>query len=174
VGSVRVVRVLPVALFQYSWASDERPTADASYIYVEDDSSSADTLDVCCGGCSWTNDLWLAGSKFEWKMNTDNFKGNARRGIGYGAPVCAFAVRGFSDGNDGCSLGPLEDYVTVNFNSRAAYSMSTLAHEVAHACNLWHVSDQGNLMNKSKAARGPNLDQWQKALVRASRHVTYF
>jgi hypothetical protein len=105
---------------------------------------------------------------------------NGRRFIGYGAPVIAFAVRSFKDGNEGCSLGPLQDYVTVDFSKPA----SVLAHELGHACGLLHDEDWPlstyqsggmiTLMKKYSNDRPASLTRAQKAWVRASRHVSFF
>jgi len=89
-------------------------------------------------------------------------------------------VRSFAGTYDGCSLGPLTDYVLVEFTGAAtdtaagqpANSSSILPHEMGHACNLWHVSPS-NLMQPDNP-RATNLSWWQIALIRASRHVTYF
>jgi predicted Zn-dependent protease len=84
----------------------------------------------------------------------------------------AFAVRRFKTQNDGCSLGPLTDYVTVAFKESIT---RTLAHELGHACNLWHYDDPDNLMTPGRSGGvGYSLSRVQKALVRMSRHVTYF
>jgi hypothetical protein len=88
--------------------------------------------------------------------------------LGYGAPVIGFAVRKFEPSTSaGCSVGPLADYVTVDF---ARADASTLAHEIGHACNLSHT--EAGLM-KGSAPRDAHLSDWQKIKFRASRHVTY-
>jgi hypothetical protein len=112
-------------------------------------------------------------------MMKEAFWDSAKRLTGIGAPVYAFAVRTFTDGKRGCSLGLLGDYVTVNFNPTDDPKMTTLAHEVAHACGLnplpvhTHSDDPNNLM-WPYAPHQPNLDQFQVAWLRASRHVTFF
>ena len=66
------------------------------------------------------------------------------------------------------SDGGFADYVTVDF---AKGANSTLAHELAHACNLTHT-DEG-LMGPP-AGRTPHLSPWQITKLRMSRHVVYF
>jgi hypothetical protein len=122
-------------------------------------------------------------------MIRHSFWGNGRRLLGYGAPVVAFTVKSI-EGSLGCSLGPLTDWVVVQFDDSnrdipdaelssddklgsSSGSISTLTHEVGHACNLWHVDDDSNLMH-TPPPRQSHLEVWQRVLVRASRHVTYF
>lgn len=164
------VRLLPAARFHYSTAFDPLPTATEKYVVVEAGPSDSDTLDVFCGGTAGLDDLGTVGMKFNWKMARYCFNGGFRRLAGYGAPVAAFAVRSFKDGHWGCSLGPLVDYVTVQFNKE---SPRGLAHEVAHACSLWHKDNKRNLMYPDPD-RGETLTRLQKAVLRASPHVTFF
>jgi len=85
-------------------------------------------------------------------------------------PVTAFVVIDIK-GASGCSLGPISDYVTLN--THGARDPSTLAHEIAHSCGLWHLDDKSNLMWRS-GTRGEEVKWWQKNLFRSSRHVTYW
>ena len=85
-------------------------------------------------------------------------------------PVTAFVVIDII-GATGCSLGPLTDYITLDRDG--AKSNSTLVHEIAHACGLWHVSERANLLYRNKN-RGDEVKWWQKNLFRGSRHVTYW
>lgn len=84
-------------------------------------------------------------------------------------PITVFVVRDV-DGKQGCSLGPLTDYVTVDL--AGVKTDSLMAHEIGHACGLWHLDDSGNLMF-ADSARGDNVRWWQKNLFRSSRHVSY-
>ena len=85
-------------------------------------------------------------------------------------PVTAFVVIDIA-GAIGCSLGPLTDYITLD--QRGARNDSTLVHEIAHACGLWHVKAGSNLLFRNKS-RGDNVNWWQKCIFRSSRHVTYW
>src|SRR5215203_4145393 len=85
-------------------------------------------------------------------------------------PVTAFVVLDI-DHASGCSLGPLTDYVTLDPDG--AKNASTLAHEIAHACGLWHVPSKSNLLWRTYN-RGDEIKWWQKNIFRSSRHVTYW
>ena len=85
-------------------------------------------------------------------------------------PVTTFVVIDIA-GASGCSLGPLTDYITLDIGG--ARSNSTLVHEIAHACGLWHVSERTNLLYKNQS-RGDEVKWWQKNLFRSSRHITYW
>lgn len=85
-------------------------------------------------------------------------------------PVSVFVVKSIK-GATGCSLGPMTDYITLDpFGAKDA---TTLAHELAHACGLWHLNDRSNLLwNRNN--RGDKIRWWQKNIFRGSRHVTYW
>ena len=85
-------------------------------------------------------------------------------------PVTAFVVLDI-DHATGCSLGPLTDYVTLDPDG--AKNASTLAHEIAHACGLWHLGSKSNLLWRT-FSRGDQVKWWQKNIFRSSRHVTYW
>lgn len=167
------VRLVPVGPFQYTSKFADTPTASLAFVTTETDNSDSSTLDVNCDLDGWADDFLTTGSNFELKMSRDGFWGNTRRITGYGAPVCVFAVRSFNDDDDGCSLGPLSNYVTVNFNDSGDSTFSTMAHELGHACTLFHVSDPTNLMIHTEP-HPSFLDGGQVFLLRTSRHVTFF
>jgi hypothetical protein len=154
------------------------PAVGDNYVHVADWTSGSDTLDVCSEACAFGADLTGPGSTFTKFMMKESFWESGRRLLGLGAPVYVFAVRRFTDGKRGCSLGLLSDYVLVNFNTGDDAQMTTLAHEVAHACGLnpmpfhTHSDDPSNLMWPN-APHKANLDQFQIAWLRASRHVTF-
>ena len=85
-------------------------------------------------------------------------------------PVTAFVVMDIK-GASGCSLGPISDYVTLD--SLGAKNDSILAHEIAHACGLWHLNETPNLMWRTRQ-RGDEVKWWQKNIFRSSRHTTYW
>jgi hypothetical protein len=85
-------------------------------------------------------------------------------------PVTIFIVRSVKD-KVGCSVGPLADWVVVD-SSVGVSSGNTLAHEVGHACNLWHVGDTSKLMYEN-TSRGNGFYWWQKNLARSCRHIYY-
>lgn len=85
-------------------------------------------------------------------------------------PVTVFIVKDIK-GATGCSLGPITDHITLDHD--AAKDTSILGHELAHACGLWHLNDQTNLLwNRNN--RGDKIRWWQKNVFRSSRHVTYW
>jgi hypothetical protein len=138
-------------------------------------------------------DLIDAGPAFNDMMRKACFGANGLRLIGFGAPVTVFAVRSFKDGKVGCAVPIFTDYVTVLFNPPTFQTwlsddetergevtrISTLAHELAHSCNLPHFNDPENLLNDSATPGLPftqrsKLTNFQKAVLRNSRHVTFF
>ena len=123
-------------------------------------------LDVRCTDGAWRDDLGQAGAFFRSLMASTPV-GTL---TGYGQPVTVFVVRSMTTHN-GCSLGAAADYVTVEAKSlRTARRL--LAHEVAHACGLWHSQRPNNLMLPQ--GPGEDLTHMQAAVLRSSRHVTYF
>lgn len=122
-------------------------------------------LDVSCDAAAWGEDLWLTGGWFEVTANDTCFEGTGRRLIGWASPITVFAVREVG-GKLGCSLGPFSDYVTVEGRNAIC-----IAHEIGHACGLWHNDGSNNLMNA--ACGGTTLKKWQRVILRGSRHVTY-
>jgi hypothetical protein len=85
-------------------------------------------------------------------------------------PITAFVVDDVI-GKQGCSLGPLSDYVTLDL--AGVKNASLLAHEIGHSCSLWHSGTQSNLM-WSDSNRGDGAKWFQKNLLRSSRHVMYW
>ncbi|SFK27024.1 hypothetical protein [Lysobacter sp. cf310] len=137
-----------------------------------------DALDVHSeAGAIW-EELWLPGGYYEAAATANCTEESFLRLIGLGGPVIAFVVRSIEGGPTGCSLGPLTDYITVE---RACFvgagaDPTVLAHELAHACSLGHVSDPTNLMFGSSGVgqlRGTALSPLQSTLLRNNRHVTY-
>lgn len=133
-------------------------------IYTVDKPAPECALDVDCGTGAWGDDLWLPGGYFERQLKRCALGGLGRL-IGYGAPVAVFAVRDVKD-KQGCSLGPLSNYVTVEGSSPICF-----AHEISHTLGLWHVDESNNLANPS--CGGKKLKKWQRMIIRNSRHVTY-
>lgn len=188
------IRVMPTNLFMYRSAFSDDNYSLEDFVITDYGVSSNRLLDVCCDECAGGDDLTSIGTDFNMMMIRLGFSTNARRFIGYGAPIIAFAVRSYTDGKAGCSLGPLTDYVTVKFNETQSGGMypggvflpmneltadksidavSDLAHEVAHCCNLPHYEGVSNNLMNPGPPRSGHLTVWQKILIRSSRHVTY-
>jgi hypothetical protein len=183
-------RIIPIRYAQYHSAFEDREVATDDYI-IQGRPVSSRLLDLCCEACMFGKGLGTVGADLNQEMIFYSFWGGGRRLIGYGAPIVAFTTRRFEDGAVGCSLGPLTDWVTVEFQDSEGElapalltstvrlgRVSTLAHEIAHACNLiWHGSSSNRLMTPLKSTpagtRICRLTRWEKAVFRASRHVTY-
>jgi hypothetical protein len=103
----------------------------------------------------------------EFKIAGNFFASN---GSGIFYPVTVFVVIKIKEAT-GCSLGPISDYVTVDM--AAAKQTSVLAHELAHACGLWHINERSNLLYPY-SNRENEIRWWQKNIFRSSRHVTYW
>jgi hypothetical protein len=174
------IRVLPFKVFDYTTPASGDEQASDDYVTTLSANSTGETLDVDCGAADFTANLGFAGAQFQNMITLSSFWSNWQRLIGYGDPIFAFSVRSFSGSYDGCSMGPLTDYILVEFKGAAtdtavgtpANTSSILPHEMGHCCNLWHVGSP-NLMQPDNP-RATNLSWWQIVLIRASRHVTYF
>jgi hypothetical protein len=76
-------------------------------------------------------------------------------------------IRNIIEGDDiGCHI-PGTDYVIIDQSANGL----TLAHEIGHAGDLWHVSEEQNLMNHFTA--GEEVHSWQACIFRRSRFVVY-
>ena len=111
---------------------------------------------------------WNAGAiSEEFKVAGSFFSSNLSGPI---YPVTAFVVIDIS-GKDGCCIGPVTDYLTLDPNGVRIFT--TFAHEIGHSCGLWHIRKRSNLMWPHRD-RGDEVSWWQKNLFRSSRHVTYW
>lgn len=97
-----------------------------------------------------------------------------------GSPVTVVVVRSIAGNTTGCSLGVSADWVITQAalydrGNPNTYDETVLAHELGHALNLPHHRDRGNLMFPESSPpggiRGTSLHRWQRALIRANRHV---
>jgi len=100
-------------------------------------------------------------------------------------PITVFVVADVGNGNGGYSMGPLTDYVLIDpalikrtggvFGVFNEPDLPGTAHEIGHACNLFHVGSKTNLMyGDSDERQDTNLSWYQKNLFRSSRHVVYW
>ena len=99
-------------------------------------------------------------------------------------PITVFVVADVGNGKGGYSLGPLTDYVTIDPSLIKATAsgpvlnqpdLTGTAHEIGHACDLFHVGSKTNLMyGDSDQREDTQLSWYQKNLFRSSRHVLYW
>ena len=136
-------------------------------IHTLDDPAPGHALDVRCGADAWGEDLWITGAYFDFQSSLHCITGAVSRIVGYGGQISVFVLRDIPGTTAGCSLGPLSDYVTIEGARGICF-----AHELAHACGLWHHGPTTNLANNT--CGGTDLKWWQRVIVRNSRHVTYF
>ncbi|RDY59379.1 hypothetical protein [Flagellimonas nanhaiensis] len=167
------VRVIPCSLFNAKNPFQDDVAADDGYIHINTTISRDELLDLQCGAGAWGEDLGFKGTDLNMMMSRLCFCGNARRLLGYGSPVTVFVVRSIDGSSStGCSLGPLADYVTVVGTETT--DKTTIAHEVGHACGLWHVGTLRNLMYEFDSNDRREMSTFQEMNFRNSRHVTYF
>jgi hypothetical protein len=161
------VKLIPVPPIVYDADQDGRSEASAEWVLTDPRPATKAMLDVHCNATAFSEDLWVTGALYQILTVRNFLYTNFRRLLGYGSAVICIVVRDI-DRHGGCSVGPLSDYVTLAHN--VPYC---LAHELGHACNLLHQPELvDNLMHPvcGKTA----LTEWQIALLRASRHVTFF
>lgn len=131
---------------------------EAPIVEVISTPAPAAALDVHCDASGWGEEFGEAGEYFAGHL----------AGLVY--RITVFVVRDIAD-KEGCSLGPLTDYITLDPDG--VKSENTLAHEIGHSCGLWHSGSQSNLMWPDDN-RGDGVKWFQKHLFRSSRHVTYW
>jgi hypothetical protein len=130
-------------------------------------SCSAFGEDILAG---WADDLGGAGGIYELLSSRYCFESSFARLSGIASPLVVFVVEDV-EGAQGCSLGPLTDYVVIEGDAIVADDdRFALAHEIGHACGLVHHSDTDNLMHNPNA--GPNLTETQADNVRRSPYAT--
>lgn len=171
------VQIVNSAPLQFSSGlSFDAVRADASWVQIAPGRSAADRLDSSCDEVAFGEDLTNVGSAHQFDGATKCFFGNWRSVVGLGTPVTVLVVRSITRPRvfSGCCIW-VSNYLTLS----GAFIPSgrpnfTLAHELGHACNLWHLVDPPNLMDvTSTGPAGSLLRFWQEVLVRASRHVSY-
>lgn len=167
------VRVMLGEPFHYTTGFDNSETATTDWIHVPTDPSATRILDLGDEAATAAADLTAAGSDYNKIAILNCFYGTWRKVVGYGAPITVFVIRSLQQGV-GRSLGPLTDYIVIGGAQIPGPDITDVAHEIGHACNhLGHAGDGTNLMN-GNSPRGTSLSWWQVALVRSSRHVSYF
>lgn len=146
-----------------------KPDSNSDMITVVEPAAPDYALRVGCNSRAYREGLGDTGRYFEAATR----RLHAGSGTRAPDPLTVFIVEDI-EGKSGCSLGPLADYVTVDLSGlvdrgRFGHPPWALAHEIGHACNLWHYGD--NLMRPHPEGRKDYLKRWQRALFRASGHV---
>lgn len=131
---------------------------------IEDPAPSA-ALNVKCDSGALKEEFGSAGEYF-----AKHLAGWNAIPISLTFPITAFVVKDIK-GKEGCSLGPLSDYITLD--PPGVKSQNTLVHEIGHSCSLWHSGSKSNLMWPDDD-RGDGVKWFQKNLLRSSRHVMYW
>lgn len=144
-----------------------KPESNGEMIEVITNPAPRQALDVGCNSRAYREGLTEAGRYFDARSH--RVKGTW---LGYRSSITVFVVD-HMEGKHGCSLGPLADYVTVSRSAVVDTSQGhpswTIAHEIGHACNLWHHGN--SLMRPAQEGRTEHLNRWQQILFRASGHV---
>jgi len=200
--NVAIIRSAP---FQYSTGFLQPPRANASWVATQQVSN--DQLTACCNECMAGEELLIKGSFRKLLSMLNCYWGNWRRLLGLGSPVAIFVLRNMNTNTVtlttggttttqtiGCGLGPLTDFVVIAATAPAVgitnalqSNPETLAHELGHISNLWHLTDAQyviNLMFENEKGLvdaignplvrlGTNLFGWQCQIVRMSRHISY-
>lgn len=187
------VRLVPNQPFRFSSGFVDAVQVDASWIRLDTGRSNETLLDPRCNVEGFIGDFGLPGMAFQEKLTSACLFNAWRRLIGYGAPVAIFMVRTVNvpgPGGDsqigGCATW-IVDFGTVPGDvAMNVAGASAIAHELGHACNLWHRcvnDDPTNLMADFESCTppyaginfaAPRMDTTQALAVRASKHVTYF
>lgn len=145
------------------------------YIHDGENGPNIDA-DVRCDGRAWLQDLGAKGMAFELSETRYCVGGALASIFGISSPLYVFVVKGIINKN-GCSMGPLTNYVAIEGPATAACEGSTyLAHEMGHAMGLWkHASGTANLMYRRCTVPGRDqLSGFQKSVIRGSKYVQYF
>jgi len=143
------------------------PSSDSEAITVIDEPAPPEALKPHCGAATTWDVLGAAGAFYRRheQLNAGNLL------AGYGSAITVFIVEDVQGAYAGCSPGPASNYVVVDVNGIRDQTW-TLAHELGHACNLWHRWAGDSLMRHDGNGRRDYLKKWQKVIARASRHVT--
>ena len=168
------IRIIPIGPFVYALPFQCFPQASDGYICIESSNSTSPLLN--CKGGPFSPRGW-ARMAFNAKMCRFCFWANWRRLLGYGAPICVFAVRRIEGGNLGMAGRLIADFALVDFtyHRNGIRFLNTLAHEMCHLCLLRHSEENNNLMNPLLRSIDPQncLTSEQVFRLRKSPHVTY-
>lgn len=137
-----------------------------SMVQILEEPAPHAALNVGCDGAAFGEEFGDAGDFF-----AQHLAGWNSIPVSLTFPITVFIVEQVAN-KQGCSLGPLTDYVTVDLDGVANASLMT--HEILHACNLLgHPVPKRNLQS-ADPGRGDEVNWLQKNVFRSSRHVTYW
>lgn len=140
------------------------------YIAALKEDAPHDALNPECSGSGiWEHEMGEAGSFY-----ASHLAGWNVIPISFTYPITVFVVANVTHHGaswQGCSFGPLTDYVVLT--PTAMNQDTTLAHEIGHACGLLDRDNPANFM-KHTAPRGTAVTGWQRFVVRTSRHVNFY
>jgi hypothetical protein len=150
--------------------------AGGRFVQLDPTPAPSQALNVHCNRAAFVEDYETAGRFFTERLARTAI-GNA---IGTTTPITAFVVETI-DQFVGCSIGPLADYVTLRPDAITMARPWALAHEIGHACGLWHVNGVSRLVFGGDSATnlmdpfgsGEVLTRRQVVTLRNSRHVTF-
>jgi hypothetical protein len=145
-----------------------RVVSPVGHVTIEPDPAPSFVLDVECGSSAFFSQFTAVGAWLRAHANRTPW-GTI---LGNGAPVTAYVVRDVRN-KSGCSVAFIADYIVIDPAALAGQEgmRLTLAHEIGHACDLWH--DSGTLMQAGPTGRPRKLSRYQRAIFRSSPHVTY-
>ena len=133
-----------------------------------------EALDVSCDGGAVEEEFTGASGEYF----AANLAGWVVVPISVAFPITVVVVRSVSINGEvklGCAIG-VTDYATLSAQATGTKSLTTLAHELGHACSLLHrdgKNDTWNLMYPDDS-RSTGVTGWQKFVVRTSRHCTFW
>lgn len=136
-----------------------------TFVQAMKDPAPDGALDYECSGAAWYDEFGTVGDFF-----AKHLAGWNAIPVGVRFPVTVYVTRNV-EGTQGCSLGPLTDYVVIDLEGVATPSL--MAHEVLHACGIWHSRTRTNFAYHP-SDRGEGAKWFQKNMLRASRHVQFW
>lgn len=134
--------------------------------------SPSEAIVVGCEEDLFFSDFGVGGAHYELVSVDCGFEDGIRRATGLGAEMIAIVVDDIPGDFVGCSGWVIHNYVVLQDEGLA--SMDLLAHEIGHACILFHHDNPNNLMFGNGGRTDTLLTSGQRAWLRSSRHCVLF